>query len=279
MGDFGEQTAVTATGESTFRGTLDDDWEIWGPNGGYVATLALRAAGAVSRFDRPANCTVQFLGVAAFDEVTCEVDVLKATRRADALRVMMRQGDKPILQLNCWAVTDDLLDRRHSDLEMPSPPPEQVPTTMERFAEHGIDPDQGPPYPFWNNFTTRPLDFVADWESRGVLPPRWRQWHRFEPTATSEDPWLEAGRILLLADLGSWPAAHRAHPPDGDPWIAPSLDVACHFTDLATTEWLLADHHSPAARDGLVGATGNVWSSDGRLLASAVTQLLATAVR
>ena len=61
-------------------GTIDlsRDWEIWGPNGGYVASIALRAAGAHSRFDRPASLVGHFLGVADFD---CSASVFGKARK------------------------------------------------------------------------------------------------------------------------------------------------------------------------------------------------------
>ena len=54
MGDFALDTAVSGE-DGRYTATLSHDWEIWGPNGGYVAAIALRAAGAHSRFDRPAT--------------------------------------------------------------------------------------------------------------------------------------------------------------------------------------------------------------------------------
>lgn len=279
MGDLGNDTTVEGS-EGRYTATLSRDWEIWGPNGGYIATIALRAAGRESRFARPANVAVHFLGVAAFDEVQCEVEVVKATRRAESIRVVMRQGERVIAQLICWAVADGQLDRTHSALEMLTPRPEELPTVAERLAAAGIEADDGARHAFWGNFEECPVSWVDDWENRSVLDPEWSSWIRFVDNPTSDDPWLEAGRILLLADLGGWPAAHRAYPPDIDSeWFAPSLDVSCHFNDVRTTEWLLTEHQSPAASEGLIGATSRVWSHDGRLLASGITQLLATPAR
>lgn len=281
MGSLGNDTALDDH-EGGYRATLSRDWEIWGPNGGYIATIALRAAGRASRFSRPANVAVHFLGVASFDApVDCEVEVVKATRRAESIRVVMRQSDRLIAQLICWAIGDDQLDKRHDALPLATPRPEELPTVTERLAAAGIEPDDDDGrHRFWQNFEECPVSWVDDWENRGVLDPEWSSWMRFISDPVTDDPWLEAGRILLLADLGGWPAAHRAHPPEHDAeWFAPSLDVSCHFNDLGTTEWLLTEHHSPVARDGLIGATSRVWSHDGRLLASGVTQLLATPTR
>lgn len=113
-----------------------------------------------------------------------------------------------------------------------------------------------------------------------MLDPVWKTWVRYREEPVTDDPWLEAARLLLLIDLGGWPAAHRAYPPDvADEWYAPSLDVSCQFVDLATTDWLAVEHRSPAGGDGLLHANGSVWSRDGRMLATGITQLLATPTR
>ena len=55
MGDIGLQTACEPLGDARYRAVVSDDWEIWGPGGGYVAAIALRAAGAESPFGRPGS--------------------------------------------------------------------------------------------------------------------------------------------------------------------------------------------------------------------------------
>lgn len=49
MGDLDRDTALTGSA-GRYTAALSEDWRIWGPNGGYVAAVALRAAGAESRF-------------------------------------------------------------------------------------------------------------------------------------------------------------------------------------------------------------------------------------
>ena len=61
MGDLEVDTRLEERGEGRFRATLSTDWEIWGPNGGYVAAIALRAAGRVAKVPRPAAFTGHFL--------------------------------------------------------------------------------------------------------------------------------------------------------------------------------------------------------------------------
>ena len=55
MGDLGDRHRGRRAATAATRRGMSRDWEIWGPNGGYVASIALRAAGAHSRFDRPGS--------------------------------------------------------------------------------------------------------------------------------------------------------------------------------------------------------------------------------
>ena len=73
MGDLAVDTAVRARGEGRYEATLSADWEIWGPMGGYVAAVALRAAGASTPELRPAAFSCHYLGVAQFDTVDIKV--------------------------------------------------------------------------------------------------------------------------------------------------------------------------------------------------------------
>jgi acyl-CoA thioesterase len=76
---------------------LSDEWEIWGPNGGYLAAIALRAAGATAGIRQPRSFYCHFLSSPAFDAVELEVKALKRGRRAESFAVEMTQEGKPIL--------------------------------------------------------------------------------------------------------------------------------------------------------------------------------------
>jgi len=83
---------------------------------------------------------------------------------------------------------------------------------------------------------------------------------------------------VVLIDVVSWPSASQHHAwkwPNGQEWIAPSLDLYVAFHDpQPKEEWLLIDGHSPIAADGLIGWTGRLWSESRRLIASGGGQLL-----
>jgi len=272
MGDLAIETAVArGEGPGVYRATLSRDWEIWGPMGGYVASIALRAAAAGSPFARPASFFCQYHGVAAFDVVDLQVTTLRSAKTAIAQRVEMRQGDRPILEATIWSVGD--VDGLAHDVTTPPDvtSPDDTPFIDERLSPEELERG-GPGFPFWNNLEVKPLDWVDDWESRDRTP-RWREWVRFVPTATFDDPWIDACRSLIVIDVQSWPSASRAH--DDHNFIAPSLDLYVAFhSPKPASEWMLADGFAPIARDGLMAWNGRTWADDGTLIASGAGQML-----
>lgn len=273
MGDFGVDTAIEGA-EGRYTAVLSRDWEIWGPNGGYILAILLRAAGAHSVHARPATLAAHLLGTAQFDEVDLETTTLRAGQRSESVRVSMRQGGRPIAEALVWTVGGDTAGPEYDRARMPDvPPPEAVPTIEELLAG-----DDEPAHRFWQNFEMRPVDWLTreEWESRHDLEPRSLAWFRFRPTPVFEDPYVEAARVALLLDTEGWPAAARALRPEVDgTWMAPNMDVAVTFHQPAAgAEHLLIEMVSPMSAGGLIGAQGQVWSPDGRLLGSGIQQML-----
>jgi acyl-CoA thioesterase-2 len=184
-----------------------------------------------------------------------------------AQRVAMSQEGRPVLEAMVWSV-GGVEGLEHQDLNPPRvPDPEDLPTRAELSpAEDG---DDRPPFRFWGNFDQRMIEWSATWPPAGPLSPTWRTWVRCAPTATFDDPWVDAARSLIVLDVGSWPAGSRPHAYRDPPYIAPSLDLYASFQYPGnTSEWLLLDAHSPVAQGGLLSWTGRVWSRDRRLVAS-----------
>lgn len=266
MGDFELDTRVRGA-DGRYRAQLSREWEIWGPNGGYTAAIALRAAGREAAIQRPASFACHFLSVPHFEAVDIEVAVLQRGRRAESMHVVMRQGGRPVLQgILRTAVQGPGLE--HSFCRMPEV---RYPHELPSFEE--IFPDQEPTYVFWKNIEGKPVDPEVVAEGPRPREPHLVGWHRFRPRATFDDVWVDAGRMLLLLDTMSWPAACMPHWPRE--YQAPNLCVTAWFHDFAPdSDWLLADHDSPLALHGLVGVNGRIWSADGRLLAAGGAQLL-----
>jgi acyl-CoA thioesterase-2 len=266
MGDFEVDTAIE--GEAgRYHAVLSEDWDIWGPNGGYLATIALRAAGREAQVQRPSSFSAHFLSVARFAPVDVEVEVLRRGRSTESFRVSVSQQGKPIIVAMVRTAAEGP-GLEHDVARAPEvPDPETLASTEELR-----DPEWGAPYPFWQNLEARPVHPERFKEPPQPRPPTFREWYRFRPRATFEDPFVDAGRQLLLIDTLSWPAACQPHP--NTAFRAPNLDVTTWFHRADPKgEWLLADHESHVAAGALMGTTARVWSREGRLLASGGAQL------
>jgi acyl-CoA thioesterase II len=249
-----------------YRATLSRDWEIWGPNGGYLAVIALRAAGAEARVRRPVSFAAHYLSVARFAPVDLEVTALHRGRRSESLRVSMRQEDRPVLEAIVRTAAE-LPGLVHDEALAPDVPgPDGLANSRELYGPE-------PSFPFWSNFESRPVDPATWSKGRPSRSPLVREWYRFVPAARFEDPFLDAGRSLLLIDTVVWPASCQRHVEPGV--IAPSLDVVAWFHRPADdADWLLADAESPIAEGGLIGGTVRIWGADRRLRATGGAQLL-----
>jgi len=241
---------------------LSDAWEIWGPSGGYLAALALRAAGDCAEIPRPASFYCHFLSSPAFDEVELRVELLKRGRRSESLAVRMSQGDKPVLQ----AMVRTAADAPGYEHQEPTAPDVTGPDASGPFHR---TKDGRPIFNFWNNVSCRrPAEGAAGERARPMI----REWVRFEPTPHFDDPFIDAARPLILLDTFGWPAAYQKY--KGADYTAPNLDIdVCFHRFAADSGWLLVDHECPVGGDGLLGVSGRVWDSAGRLLASGSAQL------
>jgi acyl-CoA thioesterase len=272
MGDLAADTHVEG-GDGEYLAKLSRDWEIWGPNGGYIASIALRSAGAHSRFDRPASLVGHFLGVGSFDApLEIRVTTLRTAKRAESMRVELTQADQRIFEALVWSVADDMDGLAHDTTRMPSKPdPEDIVAVAERLAGEPA----GPYHRFWSNFDERvpDEDWIDDWPNREATDPVAGHWYRFVPTSTFDDPWVDACRSVILLDTLGWPAVCSRHP--RSEYMAPSIDLSCAFHRARPDEaWLYAQARADSAANGLIGCDAKVWARGGTLLAVGASQLL-----
>jgi acyl-CoA thioesterase-2 len=253
--------------EGRYLAGLSEDWEIWGPNGGYLATFALRAAGKVAQIKQPAGFYCHFLSSPAFDAVQLDVKVLKHGRRAESFAVEMTQEGKPILHAMVKTAADSP-GYSHQHLKAPAVP---SPADLETYQHRGDS--QHPSFSFWNNIERRPVEQSSTGgPSESPSAPVLREWARFRPAACFEDPFVDAARALILLDTYGFPAAYQKY--RSWEYLAPNLDTSVWFHRFNPgCEWLLIDHECIVADHGLMGVSGRVWDIDGRLLATGSAQL------
>jgi acyl-CoA thioesterase II len=263
--DLEQATRVEATHGGHVVARLSEAWEIWGPNGGYLAAIALRAAGTAAQIRKPASFYCHFLSSPAFDTVQLEVDVLKRGRRAESFAVTMTQHGKPILH----ALVKTAADAPGHSHQHPEAPAVPAPAALRSYEEL-LAPEQRPRrFSFWNNIERRP---VSQSTTAEPTAPVLREWTRYRPRACFEDPFLDAARALILLDTFGFPAAYQHY--RSWEYLAPNLDTSAWFHNFSPhCEWLLIDCECSVAARGLMGVSGRVWDSEGKLLATGSAQL------
>lgn len=259
-----EQATRVESEDGGHSAVLSNAWEIWGPNGGYLAAIALRAAGAVAQIERPASFYCHFLSSPQFDAVALDVRLLKRGRRAESLAVEMTQGGKPILH----AMVKTAADAPGYSHQHPQAPDAPAPETLKSYDEL-LSAERRRRFSFWNNVERRPLNQRL---SEEPTAPVLREWARYRPRACFEDPFLDAARALILLDTFGFPAAYQHY--RSWEYLAPNLDTSAWFHNFSPAcEWLLIDCECSVAEHGLMGVSGKVWDTAGTLLASGGAQL------
>lgn len=253
--------------------TLDPDWDIWGPAGGYIAAIALRGVKErVAEGHRPVTITGQFVRVAKPGDL--DVEIIPVKEGASSLyMVTLAQEGRPVFLGQIWTT-------RRSDPSLPVVPiMPQVPSPAllrdqdEIAAERGIQPNK-----FWRNLESRPVHFRTYNDPPAPAPSQYR-WLRFREWSAGDDPFYDAMRTALLIDLGIWPG-HWHKLTETASYLAPSLDLTVYFHgDGSAGDWLLSDADSDVSGNGLISGRVRMWSEDGRALATGSGHCLVTVPR
>lgn len=271
MGDFATATRVEGA-DGRYRAHLDPEWFAWGPFGGYLAALAIRAVGAASALPWPATFSGMFLAVGKAGPIDIRVDVIKRGKRAEALRATVAQEGTALFEASLWMVDRELTGLHHDHARMPEVPPLRG---LRSYAE--LDDNYDKWSAFWRYLEGRPVEWYHP-DRRPPPNPRWHTWLRMRSGALPDTPSMRAAAAAMWLDLPIWGAAALVHP-----WplthIAPSLDLTVQFRSALyeqpeARDWVLAEGFCPSASAGLVGGTGNLWDPGGCLLAVCTSQML-----
>jgi len=244
------------------RAVLSRNWEVWGPNGGYLSAIALRAAMVRSRLPRPASFHGHFLAGGQFAPVDLHVQTLGGGKRAESLRVEIVQDGRTLLAASVWMVDDGLRGYEHDFAEAPDVP---GPDSLRPYQELADDYDEW--YSIWRSMEGRPVRWGHDDPGEPIS----QTWLRFNETPIA-DRQADAVRQLFWLDFPGWNATIAAHPWPF-PFLTPNLDLTVQFHRFAPeVEWTLADGNVLVAEDGLVGCVSRLWTEGGRLLATGTSK-------
>lgn len=266
--------ATTLKGsEGKVTASLDPGWDIWGPAGGYIAAIALRAVGErAPAGQRPVTLTGQFVRVAKPGVLDVQVKPVKLGGTCLFL-VTLSQADQLVFLAQIWTTT------RIDTVQVAAPMMPQIPSPYVLRGQDEIAAERGlPQIAFWRNIEGRPVVFRT-YDDPPPADHRQFRWMRFRDWMATADPFLDAMRSLLLIDIAVWPAHwHRLTKPAA--YVAPSLDLSVHFHGgLPAGEWLLSEADADVADNGTISGRVRIWSEDGRALATGSGHCLVTLPR
>jgi acyl-CoA thioesterase len=287
MNTLDQQTAVTQIADGKYRGNILEDWKMWVPVGGYLTAIALRAAQASSTMVRPLSVSCHYLNEATFGPCELDVEILRSTDRAESLLVRMTQDGKDILVQLVSAAPAGLLGPVINWIESPTAPaPDDLEQTILDDDVIQIMGDQ----PYWKQLEFRmikglkgshnypEIDALSDEEYTKLrFTPRRdahiRGWTRVPCAEGSADPWIDAGRYIIITAGMQFPVVADPFTPPLK-FIAPTVNLTVDFhTFYPKAQWLLADATGTYASDGTLGADTRLWTQEGELLVTAHSQM------
>jgi acyl-CoA thioesterase len=276
MGTFAEDVVVGRIAPGRFRSELSHDWDLVSvPQGGVIASLALRAAGL--EVDDPEQLlrtsTTVFAGQVAAGALEIDVQILRRGRSAtQVLSTIRNEG----AHVGATVLAVFGASRRGPSFVDTAPPLVPPPAACRSYRDplpSGIE--LAPPLPFWTRVEGRAALGHPPWEEHEPTVSDVATWLRFDLPPLTSDGSLDPLGILTLADRMpgciSEMTGHR-----GPPWFAPSADLTVHFLEPLRTEWLLAHDRARWADDGWASAESLLWDENGTLVAYATQMMLFT---
>ncbi len=246
-----EATAVRRIDDRIYAAEVHPGWDIVGnTNGGYLLAIAGRAAAAAAGRPDPVSITAHFLTPAGPGPVTVETEVVREGRRFSAVRATMRCGDRPILAaLGSFAELTESGSTERVEAAPPDlPPPEDCVK---------VEPTDTFPPPFVGRVDLRLHPEHAAFDDIGGVP-RVRGWFRLldgeAPSATA---------LLVAADAFP-PTVFFADLPTA--WV-PTLEQTTHVRARPAPGWLRCAFTTRFITGGFLEEDGEVWDSEGRLVA------------
>lgn len=253
---FANDTAVVAHGDGRYTADIDRSWWIMrGPNGGYLAAIVARAllAEVAGTGQRLRSLTLHFLRSPA--EGSCEVTVAveRRGRTLTSLSFRLTQGDQ-LMVLGLAATAVDRDGPAFSDLPLPDiAPPADDFTPAE-------PPSGGIVIPMRDHYEMQPRVGPDRWAGKIADEAVTGGWIRLADPEPVDD-------IVIAALSDAWSPAIFSR--TLDPLGVPTIDLTIHFRDEPPGEidWTFTRFTSRHAVGGYVEEDGELWSSDGRLLA------------
>lgn len=253
---FAIDTAVVAEGDGKYTATIDRSWWIMrGPNGGYLAAIVARAllAEVADTGQRLRSLTLHYLRSPVEGPCEVAVTVERRGRTLTSLSFRLTQGgDLMVLGLAATAV--DREGPAFSDLPLP-----EIEAPAADFTP--VEPPSGGiVIPMRDHYEMQPRLGPDRWSGQIADEAVTGGWIRLADPEPVDD-------VVIAALSDAWSPAIFSR--TLDPLGVPTIDLTIHFRDEPPGEvdWTFTRFTSRHAVGGYVEEDGELWSSDGRLLA------------
>lgn len=253
---FATDTAVAAQGHGRYAASIDSGWWIIrGPNGGYLAAIVARAvlAEVAGTGQRLRSLTLHYLRAPEAGPCQVQVTAERRGRTLTSLSLRVVQNDQVVI-LGVAATAEDRPGPEFSDLPMPDVAPPLDPTPQVPL------PEGAPPIPMRDRYEMQtrlgPDRMTGDVVDEAMTGG----WLRLADPEDVDD-------VVVAALTDAWTPAVFTR--IAEPLGVPTVDLTIHFRDEppARPDWTFARFRSRHAAGGYIEEDGELWSSDGRLLA------------
>jgi acyl-CoA thioesterase len=248
---FAGDSAVRRVGETTWRAQVAPGWDIAGnADGGYLLSLAARAAAEAAGRPDPVTVTAHYLAPGRAGPVGIEARVLRRGRRFATVAAELESAEGPVIAIlgTFGELGGYCGPERVEGLPPDLPAPEHCVL---------LEPSDTFPPPFMGRVELRlhPDEAVV---ASAVGPPRVSGWFRF-PSGEAVDT------IGLLVAVDAFPpTVFRTGLPLA--WT-PTLELTAHIRARPEPGWLRCSFTTRFITGGFLEEDGEVWDGAGRLVA------------
>lgn len=255
-GIFDEATAIRRVTETRFEAEVRPGWDIGGnANGGYLLAIAGRAMSEAAGRP-PVTLTAHFLRPAPAGPCHIDVSVVRSGRQLTTVSASLWQGERQVLQLlGSFGASAAAIDGE-APLYLDGEPP-QLPSWDESAVPAPPPGTTGPSMFEQLGIRFRPGDTgfrTGERSGRAEVAG----WFSF----ADERPVDPIG-LLFVADSFPPPIFNTDAPVA---WV-PTIELTVHVRGVPAAGPLQCIFRSRFVQDGLVDEDGEVWDSDGRLVA------------
>ena len=245
----------------SYSTNIAEAWQIRQPLGGYLSAISLRAVEKESTLPAPISYHCQFLNPATTGPAQVRVELIQRKRTMETFRVSLLQRQLPLLS----ALVRTALSRNGPSYQTAKPP-----TVPPPVALHTISDIFGEKTPsIYKSIETKFPDNGRAWlDWRIEDGPLVSSWHRFRDRCFG-NAYLDAARLLILADLTPYRAAMSAAQIQPHEAMPASVDLTVWFPHIDSTDaWLLSTAETRSSQDDYYSSDIRIWDSASRLACS-----------